>query len=70
MNIGEPFITGSVSTHINREHQDPNLRVLDSLFSTITNRPPALSEVISAEKLRNMPIISYTIYRQATLVDH
>jgi hypothetical protein len=71
VNIGEPFITGSVSTDINRERQDPNLRVLHALSSTIINRPPALSEVTSAEKwLGKMPVISYTIHGQATLVDH
>ncbi|OKO97720.1 ATP-dependent DNA helicase PIF1 [Penicillium subrubescens] len=71
VNIGEPFITGSVSTDINGERQDPNLRVLAALFGTITNRPPALSEVTLAEKeLGKMPAISYTIHGQAILVDH
>ena len=71
VNIGEPFITGSVSTDINGERQDPNLRVLDALFSVVTNRPPTLSEVTSAEKgVGKMPVISYTIHGQAILVDH
>lgn len=71
MNIGEPFITGSVSTDINGERQDPNLRVLDALFGVITNRPLTLSEVTSAKKpVGKVPVISYTIHGQATLVDH
>ncbi|KAJ5364729.1 uncharacterized protein N7496_010442 [Penicillium cataractarum] len=70
-NIGEPFITGSVSTDINGERQDPNLRVLDALFSVITNGRQTLSEATSAEKRAGkMPVISYTIQGQATLVDH
>jgi hypothetical protein len=79
VNISEPFITGSVSTDINGERQDPNLRVLDALFSVVADRQPTLSEGISTGKrVRNtrtlghpkMPIISYTIHGQATLVDH
>lgn len=71
VNIGEPFITGSVYTDINGERQDPNLRVLDALFSVITDRPPTLTEVTSAEKrVGKMPVVSYTIHGQATLVDH
>ncbi|KAF9884384.1 hypothetical protein FE257_001840 [Aspergillus nanangensis] len=49
INIGEPIVTGSVSTDINGERQDPNLRVLDALFGVIMNRPPTLSGAISAE---------------------
>jgi hypothetical protein len=57
VDIGEPFITGSVSTDINGERQNPNLRVLDALLRTITNRS------------REMPVISYTIHGQAMLAD-
>lgn len=67
VHIGEPFITGSVSTDINGERQDPNLRVLDALFSVITNRLPTLTEGTCHRK---MPVISYKIHGQATLVDH
>lgn len=58
VDVSEPFITGSVSTDINGERQDPNLLVLDALLRTITNRSP------------EMPVISYTIHRQAIMVDH
>jgi hypothetical protein len=66
---GEPLITGSVSTDINGERQDPDLRALDTLFSVVTNRPaPSRGDMSVRESGRNtqhfdhrkLPIISYT----------
>jgi hypothetical protein len=79
VNIGEPFITGSVATDINGERQDPNLRVLDALFNVVANKQPTLrEEPWPGKSVRNtrplghprMPVISYTIHGQATLVNH
>ena len=75
----EPLITGSVSTDINGERQHPDMCALDALFSIVTNRSVPPGEVTSArENVKNtrsfghrkMPVISYTICGEATLVDH
>ncbi|KAF5857657.1 hypothetical protein ETB97_005478 [Aspergillus alliaceus] len=74
-----PRITGSVCTDINGERQDPNVCVLEALFGAVANRPaPSGVDTSSKEGLRNMralshrkmPVISYTIHGEATLVDH
>lgn len=76
---GEPLITGSVSTDINGERQDPDLRALDALFSVVTNRPaPSREDMSVRESERNtqhfdhrkLPIISYTTRGETTLMDH
>ncbi|KAH7028452.1 hypothetical protein B0J12DRAFT_330012 [Macrophomina phaseolina] len=76
---GGPLMTGSVSTDINGERQDPNMRMLDTLLSVVTNRsaPPrdrrsARNNLADMPPLdgRRVPAISYTIRGQTTLVDH
>jgi hypothetical protein len=76
---GEPFNTGSVSTDINGERQDPDRRVLDALFSVVTDQPvPSTANTPARESARGtgppnhrkMPVISYTIRGQTTLVNH
>jgi hypothetical protein len=75
---GEPLFTGSVSTDINGERNDPNLRALDALFSVATNRPaPSREDMSVRESKRNaqpfnhrqMPAISDTTRGDATLLD-
>lgn len=76
---GEPLITSSVSTDINGERQDPDICALDALFSVVTSRSvPPVEDTSARENMRNtrsfghrkMPVISYTICGEATLVDH
>ena len=73
------FTTGSVSTDINGERQDPNIRMLNSLFDVVTERlhPPRTSgsgvNASAAMPLPlgpNPPILAYRIHGTATLVDH
>jgi hypothetical protein len=74
-----PLITGSVCTDINGERQDPNVCALEALLDVVANRPaPSGVDASSRESLRNMrpldhrkmPVISYKIRGEATLVDH
>jgi hypothetical protein len=76
---GGPHITGSITTDINGERQDPNICALDALFSVVTNRHTPSREVTSARESerntqlldhRNIPVVSYTIRGEATLMDH
>ncbi|OKO94694.1 ATP-dependent DNA helicase pfh1 [Penicillium subrubescens] len=78
-NGGGPHITGSIFTDINGERQDPNVCALDALVSVVTNRPPPSREVMSARESerntqlldhRKIPVVSYTIRGEATLMDH
>lgn len=75
----EPLITGSVCTDINGERQDPNVCALEALLDVVANRPAQSGvDTSSRDSLRNMwpldhrkmPVISYTIRGEATLVDH
>ncbi|KAL6405631.1 hypothetical protein AUP68_11392, partial [Ilyonectria robusta] len=76
---GGPLMTGSVSTDINGERQDPNIRTLDTLFSIVANRPAAprdrnsaRNEIVDMPPLNHqrVPAISYTVRGQTTLVNH
>ncbi|KAI7971253.1 hypothetical protein EIK77_001186 [Talaromyces pinophilus] len=73
------FTTGSVSTDINGERQDPNIRMLNTLFDVITERlhPPRTpgtgandSAILPLPHGSNPPILAYRIHGTATLVDH
>ncbi|KAH6985174.1 hypothetical protein EDB80DRAFT_232831 [Ilyonectria destructans] len=76
---GGPLMTGSVSTDVNGERQDPNIRTLDTLFSIVANRPAAprdrnsaRNEIVDMPPLNHqrVPAISYTVRGQTTLVNH
>ncbi|KAI3286470.1 hypothetical protein DTO002I6_8141 [Penicillium roqueforti] len=76
---GGPLITGSVSTDINGERQDPNICALDALLSVVTKRPaPPRKDTSARESERNTqlldhrkkPVVCYTIRGEATLMDH
>jgi hypothetical protein len=76
---GGPLITGSVSTDINGERQDPDMRMLNTLFSLVSRQAPQAgsndwSRSDVQPTLRNdpqkLPVISYTVQGKTTLVDH
>lgn len=72
---GSPLITGSVSTDINGERQDPDMRTLDTLFKAISSRSPPTATYAGnytspAARIDRPPAISYTIHGTATLLNH
>jgi hypothetical protein len=73
---GVPLVTGSVSTDINGERQDPDMRMLDTLFRAISSRstPPANYAENSTHSTdrtgRPPPVISYTIHGTTTPLNH
>ncbi|KAJ5111789.1 hypothetical protein NUU61_001419 [Penicillium alfredii] len=78
-NDGGHFLTGSVSTDINGERQNPDIRVLDTLLDVITNGS-RLSEQCDLENpdstdsrsfpSRHIPAISYKTHDYVALMDH
>src|SRR5947209_3292826 len=69
-----PLITGSVYTDINGERTDPNVRMIDALLGLVTERSSEVDETRPATeeehrpKQRDVPLISYAIRGQATLM--
>ncbi|KAI1829024.1 hypothetical protein DTO027I6_10052 [Penicillium roqueforti] len=63
---GALLMTGSVTTDINGERQNPDLRILDTLMDLVENR----SQVTNISDHRRTPLIRYTIRGAATLVNH
>jgi hypothetical protein len=61
-----PLLTGSVTTDINAERQNPDLRNLDTLFDLVTSR----SQVTDRPEHRRTPLIRYTIRGKTTLLNH
>lgn len=59
-------MTGSVTTDINGERENPDLRILDTLMDLVANR----SQVTDQPDHRRTPLIRYTIRGRATLVNH
>lgn len=66
----ESLTTGSVSTDINGECQNPDTRLLNILLELVSNRPQQRSkrttqsdntQSISLDKCRSVPVISYTM---------
>ena len=72
----EPLMTGSVYTDINGERQDPNVRMVDALLGMVADRSGEMETPINEgvhvrhTEQRNVPTISYAIWRQATLLNH
>jgi hypothetical protein len=74
------FVTGSIYTDVNREQADLNIQMVDALLGMITgntyNTDKADKETPAADNIsdrrqyrkRDVLIVSYTIYRQATLM--
>jgi hypothetical protein len=63
---GALLMTGSVTTDINGERQNPDLRILDTLMDLVANR----SLVTDQPDHRRTPVIRYTIRGRTTLVNH
>lgn len=66
----EPLMTGSVSTDINGERQNPERRLLNSLLNMVSDRPLVSAEDVHLHDRQHIPNLSYRIRGQATLVDH
>lgn len=66
-----PLMTGSVSTDINGERQDPDMRTLNTLFDIVSTR---ISEHIAArdraESHQNLPTITYAVRGKTSLLNH
>ena len=76
---GGPLMTGSVSTDINGERQNPDTRTLDTLLSVVTSttyptdqRTSTTNNVHNTGALdqRRIPVISYMVHGQTTPVNH
>jgi hypothetical protein len=70
----DPLITGSVYTDINGERTDPNVQMIDALLGLVTDSSSQPDETIPdaehehRQKQRDVPLISYAIRGQATLM--
>jgi hypothetical protein len=75
-----PFMTGSVTTDINGERQNPNMRTLDAVLGLVTDQLhdttqplSGLSHITRADQLstcQSIPVIRYTIKGQAILLNY
>ena len=79
-NDHDPYVTGSIYTDINGERADPNIQMIDALLGVITGITCDANEVgeetLDADDIsdrhqwkRDVPIISYMIHGQATLMN-
>lgn len=66
----DPLITGSVSTDINGDRQNPDRRLLNSLLNMVSDRSPVSAENVHRHDGQHIPNLSYRIRGHATLVDH
>jgi hypothetical protein len=64
-------MTGSVSTDINGERQDPNMRMLQTLLHIVSDPPtlPEQQESIRSDSDKIQPAISYTVHGKITPID-
>jgi hypothetical protein len=71
-NSFRPLMTGSVSTDINGERQDPNMRMLQTLFQIVSNHStlPHHQQRIQHDTHKTLPVISYTVDGKITLLDN
>lgn len=74
----EPLTTGSVSTDINGERQNPDKRILNTLLKFVSNSFQPGNEHTTQHcnkqhghscKKRNVPVICYTMRGQISLLD-
>jgi hypothetical protein len=69
-----PLTTGSVSTDINGERQDPDMRTLNTLFDIVSTRITSPTEHLAArdkvENRQKLPSISYAIHGKTSLLNH
>jgi hypothetical protein len=71
-NSFHPLMTASVSTDINGERQDPNMRMLQTLFQIVSNHStlPHHQQRIQHDTHKTLPVISYTVDGKITLLDN
>ena len=73
-NENDPLITGSVYTDINGERTNPNVQMIDALLELVTSSSSQPNETIPGaederqQRQRDVPLISYAIRGQATLL--
>ena len=70
-NNHENFLTGSLYTDVNGERQDPNLQMINALLEAKTGDKNQTNKLTTSHLYtrRNMPIVSYAIHGQATLLN-
>jgi hypothetical protein len=70
MDSNAPLMTGSVSTDINGERQNPDRRLLNALLSVVSSPSASSTQRTLRHGQQRIPTLSYRIQGQATLVDH
>jgi hypothetical protein len=70
LNNEDPLMTGSVSTDINGERQNPDRRLLNTLLNMVSDRSPVSAQHVHPHDRQRIPTLSYRIRGHATLVDH
>ena len=65
-----PLMTGSVSTDINGERQNPDRRLLNALLNVVTEDPAPCTQRSSEHQEQRVPTLSYRIDGEATPLDH
>jgi hypothetical protein len=66
----DTLITGSVSTDINGERQNPDKRLLNTLLNMVSDESPTTSRHAHLHDQRRLPRLSYRVRGHAALVDH
>jgi hypothetical protein len=66
----DPLLTGSVSTDINGERQNPDRRLLNTLLEMVSDQSPVASCGPHLQDARHVPTLSYRMRGRSTLVDH
>jgi hypothetical protein len=64
-------MTGSISTDINSERQDPNMRMLQTLLHIVLDHPSLLDhqQSIQPNSNKTLPMISYIVHGKITPLD-
>ena len=65
-----PFMTGSVSTDINSERQNPDRRLLNTLLNVVSNQSGRPTQRTHQPDQRCLPMLSYRIHGHASPIDH
>ena len=65
-----PLMTGSVSTDIDGERQDPDLRMLDYLMGVVSDRESQSKNAPIAPDKENLPAVCYAARGKTTPVSH
>lgn len=65
-----PLMTGSVSTDINGERQNPDKRLLNALLNVVSNHSALSTQRTHGHDQQHIPRLSYTIQGHVTPADH